>query len=287
MMQPSLPITQLSNSSLDRFDSCPLTYYHRYLNPEKPKQEGVVDFYAHYGSLMHFFAEFYPRTNFHRELPFTAAKEKDKENLYTFMDSYGNRLMERETGLTLDEMIIIYEELFPMIDFPTPEKREEYYQQGLAFLQSIPDMDWSKVIGIEAGFKIDLIEGVPPLIGFIDKVERDEKGLIVTDYKTSKPYSENAIMKKSQLQKYGMACFFLYGEVPHTYRYHFTRFNKVVEVSIPMEDLTRVKNAMHFQFMKMLHYKNSGQFPAQYNKFYCQNFCGYSRLCPTYQAYNG
>jgi hypothetical protein len=246
----------------------------------------VVDFYAHYGSLMHFFAEFYPRTNFYRDFEFSAAKEKDKENLYTFMDSYGNRLMERETGLTLDEMKIIYEELFPLIDFPTPEKREEYYHQGLAFLESIPDMDWTKVIGIEAGFRVDLIDGVPPLIGFIDKVERDEKGLIVTDYKTSKPYSENAIMKKSQLQKYGMACYFLYGEIPHTYRYHFTRFNKVVEVSIPVEDLTRVKNAMHFQFMKMLHYKNSGSFPAQYSSFYCQNFCGYSRLCPTFQAYN-
>jgi CRISPR/Cas system-associated exonuclease Cas4 (RecB family) len=203
------------------------------------------------------------------------------------MDAYGNRLMERGTELTLEEMIIIYEQLFPMIDFPTPEKREEYYNQGLEFISSIPEMDWTKLIGAEVFFRIEVICGLPPLIGFIDKVERDDKGLIVTDYKTSMPYSENAIMKKSQLQKYGMACYFLYGEIPHTYRYHFTRFNKIVEVSIPVEDLTRVKNLIHFQFMKMLHYTNAGNFPTQYNTFFCNNFCGYSRLCPTFKAYNG
>ncbi|ALA07238.1 RecB family exonuclease [Brevibacillus phage SecTim467] len=282
----SLPITQLSNSSLDRFEACPLTYYHRYMNPDKPKQEGVVNFYAQYGSLMHFFAEYYPRTNFYRDIPFTVSRENNKENIHSYMDSYGNRLMEREQGLTLKEMLAIYEELFPMIEFPTPEKKNEYYSQGLTFIFSLPDMDWSKVVGIETAFKIDLIAGLPPLIGFIDKVERDENGLIVTDYKTSKPYSKNAIMQKSQLQKYGMACYFLFGEIPHTYRYHFTRFNKIAEVSIPLEDLTRVKNTIHFQFMKMLHYRNSGNFPAQYQEFYCKNFCGYSRLCPTFQAYN-
>lgn len=282
----SLPITQLSNSSLDRFDACPLSYYHRYLNPERPKQEGVTDYYAHYGSLIHWFAEYYPRTNFYRDMPFTAQKENENEDIYSYMTSYGNRLMEREQGLTLNEMIILYNELFHMIEFPTEEKKVEYYNQGLDFIKSLPEMDWSKVVGLEQAFEINLIDGMPPLVGFIDKVERDEKGLIVTDYKTSKPYSENAIMKKSQLQKYGMACYFLYGEIPHTYRYHFTRFDKIVEVSIPIEDLTRVKNAIHFQYLKMLHYQRSGQFPAQYSEFYCKNFCGFQRLCPTYKAYN-
>lgn len=285
-MMPSKEIKQLSNSSLDKFDSCPLSYYHRYLNPERPKPQGTVDFYGHYGSLIHFFAEYYPRTNYYRDMPFTAARENNKENLYSYLDSYGNRLMEREEGLKLEEMIVIFEELMPMIDFPTPEKRAEYHEQGLAFLHEIVDMDWSMVIGIEAHFEIDLIPGVPKLVGFIDKVERDERGLIVTDYKTSKPYSKNAIMQKSQLQKYGMACYFLYGEIPHTYRYHFTRYNKSIEVEIPVEDLTRVKNAIHFVFMKMKHFQSAGNFPAQYSEFYCKNFCGYSHICPTFSMYN-
>lgn len=286
-MMQSREITQLSNSSLDKFDSCPLSYYHRYLNPERPKAKGTVDFYGHYGSLIHFFCEYYPRTNFYRDMPFTVARENNKENIYSYLDSYGNRLMEREEGLQLNEMIAIFDELMPMIDFPTADKFKEYYDQGIAFLNEIPNMDWSKVIGIETSFEIDLLPGVPKLIGFIDKVERDERGIIITDYKTSKPYSKNQIMGKSQLQKYGMASFFLYGELPHTYRYHFTRYNKTVEVEIPVEDLTRVKNLINFQYAKMRHCQNTGNFPAQYSGFYCQNFCGYSHLCPTFAAFNG
>lgn len=280
-------IKKLSNSALDRFSQCPLSFFHAYVNKERPKQEGVAAFYADYGILMHFLVEMYPRLNFHQDIPFEPSPFVNEDDINGILNGYGNQLMERGEPLTLEQMVLIYDELFPMIDFPNNEKRNEYYEQGLAYIHNIPNMDWSKVIGLEQEFKIDLQNGVVPITGVIDKVERDEKGLIVTDYKTSKPYSQNAIMKKNQLPIYGMACFLLYGELPYKYRYEFIRFGKVTEVEIPIERLTEVKNAIKFKYMQMLAYERQGTYPAQYTDFYCKNFCGFSRLCERYKQFNG
>jgi hypothetical protein len=239
---------------------------------------------------MHFFAEMYPRTNFYMDLPRKAEKEKDdeeaSEDINEILKAYGNRLMERGQPLTLDEMNVIYAELFPLIKFPKEEMRAEYLEQGYMFIRTLLEEDWSKVIGLEQGFHIDLGIGTPPLIGFIDKVERDDRGIVVTDYKSSKVYTAAAIAKKNQLPLYGMASWFLYEELPYKYVYHFTRFNKKVEVEIPQDRLTQAKNSLAFTFSKMKHYENAGKFPAQFSSFYCNAFCGYTRLCETYSVYN-
>ena len=282
-----MEVKKLSNSALDRFSQCPLSFYHNYLNPERPKQEGVEQFYADFGILMHFLAEFYPRTNFYMDMEWKPERRVEGESINNIINSYGNQLMERGKPLTVDEMIAIYNEIIPMIDFPSDKHKEEYYEQGLKYIESMPDKDWSKIIGLEKYFKIDLENGTPPLTGVIDKVEKDDKGIIITDYKTSKPYSENLTKKKSQLPMYGMAAFMLFGELPYKYRYDFVRFGKVVEVEIPIERLTEVKHQIKFKFMQMRAYINQGSFPANYSDFYCRNFCGYSRLCSRFQDFNG
>jgi len=276
----------LSNSALDRLTQCPLSYFHAYINPERPPKEGVNDYYANYGTLIHFFAEMYPRTVYYPHWDWYENKEKEEETIDNILNSYGNLIMEQKITLDVPKMVAIYDELFPMIEFPNDETREEYYEQGATFIKQLPEMDWSKVIGLEQYFRFE-IEGVgSPVTGLIDKVERDEIGLIVTDYKTSKPYSENATKQKNQLPIYGLASYILYGEFPYKYRYHFTRFNKIVEVEIPMERLQQVANTIRFKYMQIMSYYNQGRFPAQYQEFYCRNFCGFSRLCPTFQAYN-
>lgn len=279
-------IKKLSNSALDRFASCPLSFFHQYVNEDKPKQEDVVGFYAEYGILIHFLVEMYPRTNFYKDLPFEPSPFVNEDTIDGILNGFGNQLMERDEPLTLEQMKIIYDEIFPMISFPDQEKHDEYYEQGLKYIESIPDYDWSKVVGLEQYFSIDLQNGVVPITGLIDMVERDEKGLIVTDYKTSKPYSQNAIMKKNQLPIYGMACYFLYGEIPYKYRYDFVRFGKTVEVEIPLERLTEVKNIIKFRYMQMRAYENQGNFPAHYQDFYCKSFCGFSRLCDRFKEFN-
>lgn len=282
-----LPLSKLSNSAIDRFEQCPLSFYHAYLNPEKPEQEDVEQFYADFGLLIHFLVEFYPRTNFYMDLEWLPSKSDEEDTMDNILADYGNQLMERGKPLTLDEMKTLYDTLFPLINFPNEETRNEYYQQGMAYIETIPEKDWSKVIGLEQKFEIDLQNGCVPITGIIDKVERDEKGLIITDYKTSKPYSENLIKRKRQLPIYGMAAYFLYGEIPYKYRYDFVRFGKVVEVEIPIERLTDVKNQVKFKYMQMQAFIKQGTFPANYHDFYCKNFCGYSRLCSMYKQING
>lgn len=276
----------LSNSALDRLSQCPLSYYHAYINPERPAKEGVTDYYANYGTLIHFFAEMYPRTNYHWDLEWVDNKEDEEDTIDNILKSYGNIIVNERISLDVKQMLAIYDELFPMINFPKEETREEYYEQGKKFIEQLPSMDWSKVIGLEKYFKVELDGVSDPVTGVIDKVERDENGIIVTDYKTSKPYSENAILQKNQLPLYGIACYFLYGEFPYKYRYHFVRFDKIVEVEISEERLKQVVNIIRFKNMQVLSYLKQGKFPAQYMEFYCKNFCGYSRLCPAFQTYN-
>ncbi|QNR70354.1 PD-(D/E)XK nuclease family protein (plasmid) [Paenibacillus peoriae] len=276
----------LSNSSMDRFAQCPLSYFHQYLDPERPTQEGVNGFYAHYGTLQHFFAEMYPRTNFYQHFEWKDNKVGEEQNIDNVTNLQGNNLMAKGTKLDVPTMIDMYDNWFPLIQFPKEQTRDEYYAQGLAFIRKLPEYDWSKVVGLEKYFRIQLLDNVAPVSGLIDKVERDENGLIVTDYKTSKPYSPSQIAGKIQLPIYGMACYFLFGEIPHTYRYDFVRFGKQVEVTIPTERLTQVKNIIHFRYMQILNYANQDKFPPQYQDFYCKNFCGFSRLCPTFQQYN-
>lgn len=284
-------IRKLSNSAIDRFIQCPYSYFLSYLAEPRPEKKGTEDFYADFGTLLHFLVEMYPRTAIEYETPIPFEPTPDKyindKSLNSILGGYGNQIMERKEPLTVDTMLAIYDDLVTMINFPNEEKRNEYYEQGKKYIQSIPDMDWSKVVGLEQEFKIDLGNGVVPIKGYIDKVERDEKGLIVTDYKTSKPYSHNAIMQKNQLPIYGMACYIMYGEFPYKYRYDFVRFGKAVEVEIPMERLAAVKNAIKFKYMQMLAYANQGTFPAQYQDFYCKNFCGFAYMCDRYKQYNG
>jgi len=282
----SLERVNLSNSAMDRLSQCPLSYYHSYVNPDRPEKTGVTDFYANYGTLIHFFAEMFPRTNFYRDMEWRDNKEKEEENVDNVLNSYGNLLMESDIKLDFPKMMAIYDELFPLIDFPKEETKEEYYVQGVKFIQHLETMDWTKVIGIEQYFRIELEDGISPITGLIDLVERDEKGIIVTDYKTSKPYSVNASLAKNQLPLYGLACFFLFGEFPYKYRYHFTRFDKIVEVEIPQERLKQVRDMVKFKNMQVLSYYNQGKFPAQYSEFYCKNFCGFSHICPTYAMFN-
>lgn len=280
-------IMKLSNSAIDRFIQCPKSFYWDYIAKDKPPKGPVRDFYAHYGTLMHFFAEMYPRTQ-NPEQTFDW-KPNDlswkKGELEETLDAYGNQLMENKIALDVDKMMAIYNQLFPLIRFEDEKAKQEYHIQGVKFIESIPNMEWGNVIGLEQYFRINLQNGVVPITGVIDKVERDEKGLIVTDYKTSKPYSYNDIMKKNQLPLYGMACWFLYGEVPYKYRYDFVRFDKVVEVEIPMERLTEVKDIIKFRYAQMLAFEAQGAFPAQYNNFFCKSFCPFKDSCETYLQY--
>lgn len=276
----------LSNSALDRLSQCPLSYYHAYINPERPPKEGVEDYYSDYGTLIHFFAEMYPRTVYYQDMEWHQNKEEEEDNITNILKSYANIIMEQKIVLDVPKMMAIYDELFPSIKFPNDETREEYYKQGESFIQKLPTMDWSKVIGLEQYFKF-YVEGIEnPITGVIDKVERDENGIIVTDYKTSKPYSEKLTLQKNQLPLYGIASYFLYGEFPYKYRYHFTRFDKVVEVDIPQDRLKQLVNVIQFKETQIKFYLKTGKFPAQYNAFYCNKFCGFSRLCPTFKNYN-
>ena len=101
-------IKKLSNSAFDRFNQCPLSFFHQYVNKERPKQEGVETFYAEYGILLHFLVEFYPRLNHYPDLPFEPSRFVN-ETVDGVLAGFGNQLMERKEPFTLEQMLIIYD----------------------------------------------------------------------------------------------------------------------------------------------------------------------------------
>lgn len=284
-------ILKLSNSAIDRFTTCPKSFYWDYISKDAPPKGKVRDFYGHYGTLMHFFAEMYPRTNIKHETgfdfkPTDMSKVVFKAELEQTLDDYANQLMEKKIVLDTEKMLAIYNQLFPLIDFESEKLSQEYYVQGVNYIETLADASWDKVIGLEQYFRIDLGNGVVPITGVIDKIERDEHGIVVTDYKTSKPYTPSAIMQKNQLPLYGIACYALYGEFPYKYRYDFMRYGKVVEVEIPRERLDAVAKGIAFKYAQMLSFERAGTFPATYDGFFCKSFCPFKDSCETFQQYS-
>jgi CRISPR/Cas system-associated exonuclease Cas4 (RecB family) len=100
-----------------------------------------------------------------------------------------------------------FEEEKTEVRYGNGESRDECVAMGKkcleAFLNkvSLP----AQVIGLEEPFSVDLGDGVPPLIGRFDLIEKDEETIVVVDFKTSKKrYSENQPNQDLQMTAYSL-----------------------------------------------------------------------------------
>lgn len=235
----------LSPSRLSRFAQCELSFYFKYVAPPTWEDE-TTDWYAAYGSLMHEIFE----------------KMANGE-------------------IVLWEAVNIYNENFPFCHVPEL-KRPDYYPSGLASLEQ-KSLELAaignSIIGVEKEFNIMFDFSIPPLHGFIDLIYRDEFGLVVRDYKTSRVYDGSLMKKQLQPFVYAIACKHLYGEYPYKFEFDFVRFDEKKSVLI---DDAFIKMGE----IKVRNYWNKiqkSQFPATYSPFFCKNFCEFRSVCPTFQ----
>jgi hypothetical protein len=97
-----------------------------------------------------------------------------------------------------------------------------------------------KPLALEQEFKIPFLDTV--IVGKIDKLERDENGFIVTDFKTgkSKP-TQFSLRHNVQLSTYAWAVQEMYGEIPHTLIWHHLRTGELLTTTRTQVDIDDVK----------------------------------------------
>lgn len=235
----------LSPSRLSRFAQCELSFKFKYVDPPSWEDE-TTEWYAAYGSLLH-------------ELLESLAKGE----------------------IALWKARSLYDQHFPFCHVPE-QNRPAYYPSGAASLERKAEELYSlggKIVGIEKEFNIMFDFAIPPLHGFIDLIYEDEFGLVVRDYKSSRVYDGSLMKKQMQPFVYAIACKHLYGRYPYKFEFDFLRFDEFKSVLIDdaFIQLGEIKVRNYWKKIQ------ESQFPATYSPFYCNNFCEFRSVCPTFQ----
>lgn len=125
--------------------------------------------------------------------------------------------------------------------------------------------------------------------GFIDRLERDERGLVVSDYKTSAPklpqYSGDNFR---QLTYYAMMCEAQLDETPHSVRVYYlgggkdehTRQARVVSQAVTTDRLAEVRDTARRVFGAIEAGKASGEFATNVTRL-C-DWCDFKQWCPAH-----
>jgi|SRR5690625_142735 len=240
----SVNIPYLSASRIHAFEQCPQLFFNNYINGVRDIDR-TTNWYADYGTLLHDIAERIGKGE---------------------VESY-------EVAKSL------YDGEFTNVDIPDTQ-RGEYYRQGKSSLiNMIKELKNMKIIDVEKEFYVPIDFSTPPLHGYIDLVYRDEKDrLIVRDYKTSRVYGKTQMDKQYQPHMYTLACKSIYGEYPHVFEFDFIRFGEKRQIIIDDNfiKMSEIKIKGVWQRMK------DSDWNAEYNPFFCDNFCDVRSICPLF-----
>lgn len=125
--------------------------------------------------------------------------------------------------------------------------------------------------------------------GFIDRLERDGAGLVVSDYKTGAPRSPRfSVDYLRQLTYYALMCESQLEETPHTVRIYylgggkdeFTREARIVSQAVTSASLDEVRDTARRVFGAIEAGKATGEYATNVTKL-C-DWCDFRRWCPAH-----
>lgn len=199
------PLPRSSYSQLSSFLSCPHTFYLSYMTGNF-KRNGNK--YTELGSLLH-----------------------------DLFERQGKQLISNpEKPFTLEEAFKIYNKKFQLIDKKHFDDKQDFiklYQKGSEALRNYFEVYEDNVpLFVEKQFVTEIGEGIPPIKGFVDRIDGDANDVetwVLTDYKTgSQPKSKEYLRNDFQLGIYVAQIYALYGKFP-----------KAVEFYHPVPDKTQ------------------------------------------------
>ena len=247
---------QFSHSKLETYKRCPLQYKFQYLTSLKPEGEETIE--AFVGSQVHSVLEL-----LYRDL------------LKTKLNS-------------LDDLIEFYDEIWrvgwkdSIVINKKEYNKEHYYNLGKKCIENYYNkyspFDQDQTIGVEK--KIILKWGEYEIIGYIDRLARDEKGIYsVHDYKTSSTLMDQEYADKDkQLALYSIFVKNNYKEAKEVKLiWHYVAFGEDVFSKRTDNELKELKNNILELIGKINLAEEEDNFPAQ--ETMC-DWCGFWKYCP-------
>ncbi len=181
-----------------------------------------------------------------------------------------------ERPITRDALVAVFLEQLSISRFEDPLQFELYRKQGLQQLGDFFDLRAAepvpKVIATEKFFEFE-VAGVR-VIGRMDRVDRNGDALIVTDYKTGSPRSEEDAEKSLQLSIYAAAAKREWCSLPSSLSFYNLETNEAA-TTVRTEEQIRETEALISEAAESI---RAGQFDAKPG-FHCK-WCGFRTLCP-------
>src|SRR5579883_1693297 len=195
--------------------------------------------------------------------------------VHTALKAYYDSVIAKRP-LTRDVLLACFLEQLSISRFEDPLQFELYKKQGLQQLGDFFDLRAAEplpdVIATEKVFHFE-VAGVR-VVGRMDRVDRDGVGLVITDYKTGSPRTDDDAEKSLQLSIYATAARREWGSLPVALRFYNLETNEAA-TTVRTEEQVREIEAVIRETADSI---NAGEFGAKPG-FHCQ-WCGYRTLCP-------
>lgn len=196
------PLPYYSYSQLSSFLDCPQTWYQTYVLKNRSGNK-----YTALGSVLHTVFEF------------------QGKDLIKGIHNESGHYLKMFNELYFDP------EKVPKKYFESKDDYIALYKQGVTAIENyLAEYRDSKPLKVEPKFKQVLIEGTPPALGFIDRIDGEPDSpwaWVITDYKSGKnPKSKQFLNDDFQLAIYAQAIFKEFGHFPAFLRYYHPVIDK-------------------------------------------------------------
>lgn len=258
--KPKLP--RLSPSRINTFLGCAMKYRFQYIDgvPTLPSDAMVR------GSFVHRVLELLLRRDSH---------DRTLDAARSDFDAAQREFEERED--------------FRMLALD-PEATEAFWESSRECVRSYYRIERptdANIVGLEKWITAPL--GEFEVGGFIDRLERDDRGLIVSDYKTGAPkpvrFSTDYLR---QLTYYALMCEAQLDETPHSVRIYYLgggkdeypRDARIVSQNVTPESIGEVRDTARRVFGAIESSKMTGEFTTNVTKL-C-DWCDFKQWCPAH-----
>jgi RecB family exonuclease len=178
--------------------------------------------------------------------------------------------------LPADELLELFRADLANESISDPYQHELYQQQGVAQLQQFmagAEKSRPEVLHTEEQFNIKI--GATTLVGRIDRIDRSaDDGVVITDYKTGKPKSQEDADESLQLSLYALAAREKWGYTAERLVFHNLDGNSAIATRRSEMELLEARQKVEEVAAKIAQRKFDPK-PG----FHC-SWCSYRFLCP-------
>lgn len=255
--KPLMDSMRWSYSRITSFETCPYSWYLKYLYGEKEEQ----NFYASYGSFVHKLLE-----------RFFKGKISKNALVTEFLSGFHLNVFGRK---------------------PNEEIASRYIELGYNYFRSFDGFKYD-MVSVEERLSFD-VDGVN-YVGVIDYLGRDKDGgMVIVDHKSKglKKRSKRAKPTKTdeeldrylrQLYLYSIGVHEKYGEYPTKLCFNCFKSGEFIEEPFNIDKMNEVKDWVQ---SLVAYISDQEEFPPNIDWFYCTNLCGYRDICCYYNDLMG